>query len=151
MKQDNAASAMISVIMQEWQREFGFYCVVETLSEEDYNSRLASGDFEIAVQDLAGSTNSPAAYLQSFTQSGSGNYSGYASSEVSRLISAAERAASLDSSADLYKQAEQIVIDDAIFIPLYYKNEYFYINEDFADISYNPFNKTVDFTQAKAY
>ena len=151
MKQDSAASAMISVIMQEWQREFGFYCVVETLSEEDYNTRLAAGDFEIAVQDLAGSTNSPAAYLQSFTKSGSGNYSGYASSEVSRLISAAERAESLDSSADMYKQAEQIVIDDAIFIPLYYKNEYFYINEDFADISYNPFNKTVDFTQAKAY
>ncbi len=150
-RDDSAASAMISVIMQEWQREFGFYCVVETLSESDFNARLFSGDFEIAMQDLNGSTNSPAAYLQSFTKSGSGNYSGYSSSDVTRLVNSAQRAADLSASADLYKQAEQTIIDDAIFIPLYYKNEYFYINKNFADISYNPFNKTVDFTQAKAY
>lgn len=151
MKQDDAAASMISLIMQEWQREFGFYCVVETLSESDYNARLSSGDFEIAVQDLSGSTNSPAAYLQCFTRDGTGNYSGYSNSNVTQLVNSAQRAADLQSSADLYKQAEQAVIDDAIFIPLYYKNEYFYINKDFADISYNPFNKTVDFTQAKAY
>lgn len=150
-RDDSAASAMISVIMQEWQREFGFYCVVETLSESDFNARLSSGDFEIAMQDLNGSTNSPAAYLQSFTKSGSGNYSGYSSADVTRLVNSAQRAADLSASADLYKQAEQTIIDDAIFIPLYYKNEYFYINKNFADISYNPFNKTVDFTQAKAY
>lgn len=150
-RDDSAASAMISVIMQEWQREFGFYCVVETLSESDFNARLSSGDFEIAMQDLNGSTNSPAAYLQSFTKSSSGNYSGYSSADVTRLVNSAQRAADLSASADLYKQAEQTIIDDAIFIPLYYKNEYFYINKNFADISYNPFNKTVDFTQAKAY
>ena len=150
-RDDSAASAMISVIMQEWQREFGFYCVVETLSESDFNARLSSGDFEIAMQDLNGSTNSPAAYLQSFTKGGSENYSGYSSADVTRLVNSAQRAADLSASADLYKQAEQTIIDDAIFIPLYYKNEYFYINKDFADISYNPFNKTVDFTQAKAY
>lgn len=150
-RDDSAASAMISVIMQEWQREFGFYCVVETLSESDFNARLSSGDFEIAMQDLNGSTNSPAAYLQSFTKGGSGNYSGYSSANVTRLVNSAQRAADLSASADLYKQAEQMIIDDAIFIPLYYKNEYFYINKNFADISYNPFNKTVDFTQAKAY
>lgn len=150
-RNDSAAAAMISVIMQEWQREFGFYCVVETLSESDFNARISSGDYEIAVQDLTGSTNSPAAYLQSFTKGGSGNYSGYSSADVTRLVNSAQRAADLSASADLYKQAEQTIIDDAIFIPLYYKNEYFYINKDFADISYNPFNKTVDFTQAKAY
>ena len=151
MRDDSAAAAMISVIMQEWQREFGLYCVVETLSESDFNARLSSGDYEIAVQDLTGSTNSPSAYLQCFTKDGTGNYSGYSNSDVTRLINSAQRAADLQTSANLYRQAEQTVINDAIFIPLYYKNEYFYINKDFADISYNPFNKTVDFTQAKAY
>ncbi len=151
MRDDSTASSMISAVMQEWQREFGFYCVVETLTETEFSARLSSGDYEIAVQDLTGSTNSPSAYLNCFTKDGVGNYSGYSSADVTRLISSAERAADLQTGADLYKQAEQTIIDDAIFLPLYYKNEYFYINEDFADISYNPFNKTVDFTQAKAY
>lgn len=150
MREDKAASAMISLIMQEWQREFGFYCVVETLGEEEYNSRLAAGDYEIAVRELSGNVNSPSAYLQGFA-SGSGNYSGYVSSEVNMLMSRAERAEDLATSAELYARAEQIVLDDAAVIPLYYKNEYFYINKDFADIYYNPFNKTIDFTQGKAY
>ncbi|MGN1341285.1 MAG: peptide ABC transporter substrate-binding protein [Oscillospiraceae bacterium] len=151
MREDKAATAMISVIMQEWQREFGFYCVVETLTEEEYNSRLAAGDYEIAVRELSGNINSPAAYLQAFTTSGSGNYSGYGSSQVNLLMSRAERAADLSESAELYAKAEQMILDEAAVIPLYYKNEYFYINKDFADIFYNPFNKTIDFTQAKAY
>lgn len=150
MREDKAASAMISLIMQEWQREFGFYCVVETLGEEEYNSRLAAGDYEIAVRELSGNVNSPSAYLQGFA-SGSGNYSGYVSSEVNMLMSRAERAEDLATSAELYARAEQIVLNDAAVIPLYYKNEYFYINKDFADIYYNPFNKTIDFTQGKAY
>lgn len=150
-KEDDAAAAMISVIMQEWQREFGFYCVVETLDEQEYAARLSSGDYEIAVCDLTGSTNSPSAYLKCFTRGSSANYSGYFSPQADTLIGSAECAADLAESADLYGQAEQLIIDGAAFIPLYYKNEYFYINKDFADIYYNPFNKTVDFSQAKSY
>ena len=150
-KEDDAAAAMISVIMQEWQREFGFYCIVETLDEQEYTARLSSGDYEIAVCDLTGSTNSPSAYLKRFTRTDPDNHSGYFSPQADALISSAECAADLAKSAELYGQAEQLIIDGAAFIPLYYKNEYFYINEDFADIYYNPFNKTVDFSQAKSY
>ncbi len=151
MRENDAVSAMLSVIMQEWQREFGFYCVVEVLGESDFTARLSSGDYEIAVQELSGSVNSPAAYLQAFTSGGPGNYSGYRSADSDGLIKAAQRAADLEESASLYAKAEQSIINGAAFIPLYYKNEYFCIGEDYADIYYDPFNKTIDFTQAKAY
>ena len=151
MRENETASAMLSAIMQEWQREFGFYCVVEELSEADFSARLSSGDYEIAVQELSGSVNSPGAYLQAFTTDGAGNYSGYHSADSDGLIKAAQRAADLADSAKLYARAEQSIINGAAFIPLYYKNEYFCINKDFADIYYDPFNKTVDFTNAKAY
>lgn len=151
MRDNETAAAMLSVITQEWQREFGFYCVVEVLSESDFSARLSSGDYEIAVQELSGSVNSPAAYLQAFTSGGSGNYSGYRSADSDGLIKAAQRAADLGESAGLYAKAEQSIINGAAFIPLYYKNEYFCINKDYADIYYDPFNKTIDFTQAKSY
>lgn len=151
MRDNETAAAMLSVITQEWQREFGFYCVVEVLSESDFSARLSSGDYEIAVQELSGSVNSPGAYLQAFTSGGSGNYSGYRSADSDGLIKAAQRAADLGESAGLYAKAEQSIINGAAFIPLYYKNEYFCINKDYADIYYDPFNKTIDFTQAKAY
>ncbi len=149
-KDDSSAQA-VSYIMQEWQREFGFYCRVETLSEEMYRARLESGDFEIAVVDLTGSFNSPAAYLKSFTSQSSQNYGKFSDAEFNMLMESAETAADLQESAELYARAEKILIEKAAFVPLFYKNEFFFSEADTADIVYNPFTKTVNFSQAKQF
>lgn len=146
---DDSSSDAVAYIMQEWQKQLGFYCVVEVLSPADYNKRLQSGDFEIAVAELTGGYNSPEAYLKSFTRDSSGNYGGYYSAEFERILKQAGRAVELSESADMYVSAENLLLSEAAFIPLYYKNEYFFIGEDMWDIFYNPFTKTIDFSQAK--
>ncbi len=147
---DDTTAEAVSYIMQEWQRVFGFYCVVQQLSQEEYDKRLRDGDYEIAVLELTGGYNSPEAYLKPFTGSSSENYTGYTSVDFERLMTQAGRAVELSESADLYIQAEELLLNDAIFIPLCYKNEYFFIEEDSRDIYYNPFTKTVDFSEAKS-
>lgn len=144
-----AANTAVSYIMQEWQREFGFYCVVETLSENDFKKRLQSGDFELAVTELSGKYNSPAAYLEQFCTGNSENYIGYSDYEFDSLIKRAVEASDLEKSAEYFKQAEQQLIDSSAFLPLYYKNEYFFTGKKNVDIIYNPFSKTVNFTHAK--
>lgn len=145
---DTAAEA-VSYMMQEWQREFGFYCVVEVLGETEYASRLSKGDYEIAVTELTGSYNSPAAYMDYFRKSsGLGSFS---SAEFESLMNRAEECESMDESAELYRQAEQLLIDRGAFLPLYYKNEYFFTAEKCTDIFYNSFTKTIDFSQAKQF
>lgn len=145
---DTAAEA-VSYIMQEWQREFGFYCVVEVLGETEYAARLESGDYEIAVAELTGSYNSPAAYMDHFRKNTA--LGGFSSAEFESLMNKAEECESMSESAELYRHAEQLLIDRAAFVPLYYKNEYFFVGEDCADIYYNSFTKTVDFSQAKQF
>ncbi len=145
----DAAKSAVSYIMQEWQREFGFYCVVEELESAEFSKRLQSGDFEMAVTELTGSYNSPDAYLEQFREGNSANYSSYSDSEFEAIMSRANQASDVSESVKLFKQAEQMLIDKAAFIPLYYKNEYFFIAEDAYDIVFNPFTKTVDFTTAK--
>ncbi len=51
---------------------------------------------------------------------------------------------------ELYKQkqAESVLLEKAGFVPLYYKNEYFYTDGDSEGIIYSPFTKTVDFSGA---
>lgn len=151
MKEDANSQAALSQLTQQWQSVLNFYCVIETLPEADFNARLASGDFELAVTDISGSVNSPAAYLQCFKAGAENNFSGFADNKFNMLFAGAQRAADLSKSAELYAQAERLVLEQAVFIPLYYRNEYFLMNKDFADIYYNPFNKTVDFSQAKVY
>ena len=148
---DESAAQAVSWLMQEWQREFGFYCVVETLSDGEYRARLLSGDFEAAVIDLSGSYNSPEAYLEAFSRKNAANYGGFADPQFEALLNRAQTALDLADSAELYAQAEQLLMDSAAFVPLYYKNEYFYTAKDCADIVYNPFTKRVYFSQAKKF
>lgn len=148
---NSVAETAVSYVMQEWQREFGFYCVVENLPENEFRERFNSGDYDIAVVELSGKYNSPSAYLEQFSSSNTANCTGFSDSGFETLLKQAEETAELSESAELYKKAEQALIDMAAFVPLYYKNEYFFTVEGSTDIVYNPFSKTVDFRLAKMF
>lgn len=146
---DSAAQTAVSYIMQEWQRELGFYCKVETLSETEYARALKNGDFDIAVLELSGKYNSPSAYLGQFSRGSSDNFTGFYNAEFENFLDRAESAKDSQKSAEMFHKAEQTLIDRCAFYPLYYKNEYFFTSKKARDIIYNPFTKTVNFTQAK--
>ena len=146
---DSAATTAVSYIMQEWQRELGFYCKVETLSESEYKKALENGDFDIAVLELSGKYNSPDAYLTQFSRGSSENYTHFYNAELENYLERAANASDPAQSADLYLKAEQTLVDRCAFFPLYYKNEYFFTSKKSEDIIYNPFSKTVNFTTAK--
>lgn len=145
---DDTMLDAVSYIMQEWQKYLGFYCKIEVLPEEEYNKRLSSGDYELAVMELSGGYNSPEAYLKPFTRNGE-NHTGYFDVAFEKLIKQASTAVELSDSADLYIEAEKLLLDNAGFVPLCYKNEYFFITEEASDIYYNPYTKTIDFSEAK--
>ncbi len=146
---DESAVDAVSSVMQQWQKELGFYCTMEVLPHDEYLKRLQSGDYEIAVTELVGGYNSPEAYLKPFTRDSSENYSGYGNMEFEKLMKQASRAVELSESADMYVEAEKTILSEAAFVPLFYKNEYFFIGEEIWDIYYNPFTKTIDFSKAK--
>lgn len=148
---NSVAETAISYVMQEWQREFGFYCVVDRLEADEYSAALESGDYDVAVMELTGKFNSPSAYLEQFVSDNNMNYSNYSDSGYDETIKQAAETAELSDSAKKYFEAEQRLIDKAAFVPLYCKNEYFFIRENAADIVYDPFSKTVDFTLAKLF
>lgn len=138
----------VSYILQEWQKDFGFYCVVEILSESELEKRVVNSDYEFALVKLTGSYNSPAAYLEAFERSSADNHGRYADTAFEKLMSSAKITKTLTESSELYKQAEQFIIDDAAFIPLFYQTEYFITDKDSLNLAYNPFTKTVNYTKA---
>lgn len=146
---DDFSQTAVSYIMQDWQREAGFYCVLERLSESEYRRRLESGDYEIALYKLTGKYDSPAAYLEQFCYNNAGNYAGYSNSKYDFLLYQAQTAADYDDSAELYAKAEQTLIDECGFVPIYYENIYFFRQKDVEDVYYNPLTGAIDFTQGK--
>ena len=85
---------------------------------------LAEGDFEIQICRWAAGTEDMDEIIYGSLHTDSigspGNWSFYSNSELDDLISQA--AGELDSSTrqDLYKQAIDIYLADAVYIPLYY-------------------------------
>lgn len=137
-KSDDAHTAA-QYITQEWQ-SLGFYCQLEELSESEFNSRIAEGTYEMAITELSGGYDSPEAYLGQLN-------AGENKEALDLLLSSAYL--SKDGGADIYRKAEQLIIDNCAFIPIYYKNEFFITEKDVSDVIYDPFTKTIDFTRGK--
>lgn len=144
------AETAVSYILQEWQRVFGFYCTLKVLDEDDYLDCLQSGDYDAAILELRGGSNSPDAYLRQFAENGSIDI-GYSDPEYNDLLNSAVGASEGAKSKDLYIDAEQYLIDNSIFVPLYYKNEYFFTSKKVKDVIYDPFTKMVNFSIAKYF
>ena len=115
---DSVAKTAVSYVMQEWQREFGFYCDVEQLDDEEYSARLDSGDYDIAVIELSGKYNSPSAYLEQFSADNYENHSHYSDSVFEEILKQAKETAELSDSAKKYLDAEQELINKAAFVPV---------------------------------
>lgn len=137
-KSDDANTAA-QYITQEWQ-SLGFYCQLEELSESEYNRRIAEGSYEMAITELSGGYDSPEAYLGKLN-------AGEHKEELDALLGSAYL--SKDGGAEIYQNAEQLIIDNCVFIPIYYKNEFFITEKDVSDVIYDPFTKTIDFTRGK--
>ena len=139
----------ISRISQRWQADLGFYCSIKTLAEDEFLEALYTGDFDIAMTKLTGEYNSPDAYLSLFGLRM--NCSPYPEYEYKNILSEARRASDSARSANLYRQAENILLEQAVFMPVCYQTELFFYNKKCEGLVYNPFTGTINYKQAKYF
>jgi oligopeptide transport system substrate-binding protein len=141
----------LKYITQQWQNGLGFFCGLEVVPDGEYRSRILSGDYEIAVLEISGTYNSPEAILNNFKTSNSSNIIRYSNPEFDRIMDESGRSKSLNECVKLYSQAEKLVIDDAVYTPLFYEKEYFIYRKTIEGIGFNPFTKQIDFCGAKNF
>jgi len=116
---DPAVAEYVGFITQQWQ-EAAFFCRVET---ENYEKRLASGDYDLAVKKITAAYNSPEAILEQFGRSGE------------NLLE--------------FKQAETEILENAEFIPICFPTEYFCYGKNVSGLVYDSFSGTVNFREGK--
>lgn len=149
MPEDKDMLYAVGIILQEWQKNFGFYCNIEQLPLQRLNDRIASGDYSFALTKITADFNSPSSYLSVFESSSSKNFTGYKNEEFDITLKEAMQASNLDASAELYKQAEIIIMNDGVYIPLFFQSEFLFTSKKASDIEYNPFNSTIYFKNSK--
>ena len=127
-------------LSQIWQRDLRVYLTVEVLPQAEYDARLQSGDFECAIYRLSGEYNSPGSVLSAME----GGLYGCSDPAYGELLARAGEAEGSEAAA-LWLQAEQMLFDQCLFLPLYRQSEYFLLNTGISGVTYDFYSRTPDF------
>lgn len=146
---NDTAFEYLSRILQQWQSNIGFFCVIQPLTEYDFTRAVTSGDFDIAFIKITGEYNSPDAYLSRFGHNARSRPSHLR--EHLTLLEEAGLTTDMQKSAELYAQAEKTLINQAVFVPVCFQTEMFFYNRRSRDLLYNPFTGTIHFREAKYF
>lgn len=143
---DEEIGESLGGILQQWQAKLGFYCSISYVSESEYDEKIASGDYTLALTRINGDYNRPEAYLRQFTDSGY-KYSAM-DDTYSALLQQATQAKDAKEEYELCVSAEKQLITDGRFIPVAYVTEYFISTKNCDGIVYDPFTGQIDYRKA---
>jgi peptide/nickel transport system substrate-binding protein len=113
-----------SVVVQEQLRQAGIEAEIIPEENATYIDRFFGGDFDIAVMGASGYMDPNEWLEQSLATGGPNNAAGYSNPALDELIAAGLVEQDRAARADIYQQAQQIVIDDAPWISLYISSTY---------------------------
>ncbi len=136
-------------ICQEWQNLFGYYIGIESVTPEEFDSRIAAGEYSIALYRVTGTRNSCRSVLETFEKQAA--LFPMESDTFRNTMAAIDDASLLSDAAALCYDAEAAIIAENLFIPLFYKNSYLYFSSENRDLSFDPFTGAFDFRSAKHF
>lgn len=113
-----------SVVVQEQLRQVGIESEVTPEENATYIERFFGGDFDIAVMGASGYMDPNEWLEQSLATDGPNNAAGYSNPALDELVAAGLVEQDMTARAEIYQQAQQIVIDDAPWISLYTSSTY---------------------------
>ncbi|MBR2087699.1 MAG: peptide ABC transporter substrate-binding protein [Oscillospiraceae bacterium] len=132
---------------QNWQELFGYYIGIETVSPDEYRSRLAAGDYSIALYAVTPEYDGCYAAMKAYADRA--ELFGLENRYFGKLVEGLARPVNLADAASLCAEAEKTLIGTYMFIPLFYKNRYLIATAGNKDIVFDPFTGTADFIGAK--
>ena len=142
------AAVVVQKILQLWQKDLGVYLKTEILPQSEYQQRLKSGDFSCAVVAISGSSSSPTSVLKQFeTDSSTGYCCGL--SEYDNILAKAAKQSSISDAVGCYKQAESLLLNDGVFIPMYYQQDYFLTQSNIENLLFDDAGGTLYFQYTK--
>ncbi len=137
------------LVTQNWQSLFGFYIGIEEVPEDEYYSRLESGEYVMAMYPLSGEYNDPLAVFEEYQKNI--NYYGAEDASLSSIIDDISKLENYNTGVELYLDAEKKILNSFDFIPVFYKMEHQILDMGNHDIVFDPFSKQLFFRYAKYY
>ncbi|MPZ97799.1 MAG: hypothetical protein GEU80_00450 [Dehalococcoidia bacterium] len=104
---------------QQWEQNLGISVTINALEGAAYGAERAAGNFQVIMGGWGADYPDPHNWMPLF-RTGSGlNAGNYSNAEYDELVDAAEVELDQDERLSLYQQAQEILMADAPFAPLY--------------------------------
>ncbi len=144
---ETADSGDLHLLSQIWQDTLGIYIGIEDVTAEEFNKRIADGNYTIALYPLKGDIGSGISVIGKFEKidclkSAAGN-----ASFTEDIL----RCADISSLVESYTSAEKTITGGYGFIPLFYKNAYLISSNDNESLIYDPFTGSIDYRLAQNF
>ncbi len=136
-------------LLQSLNSTLGLHLSIEEVSEADYTERLAKGDYTIALCAVTGENYEASSVFR--TLLGNAAVGCTHKEAVTALLEQAAEQKNLADCVELYRRAEEEILADNCFIPLFYKQRYLFCKSGVSDVLFNPFTGQVQFTEAKYF
>lgn len=140
-------SRYLHVLSQHWQDSLGIYIGIEDLTSKEFNERIESGDYSIALYPVKGDFNSGLAVLDKFRTTDCLKHAAGEDFNTDDVL----KSSSVTELVNSYTAAEKGILDKFGFVPLFYKSTYLVAKDTNEDIIYDPFTGSIDYRIAKNY
>lgn len=141
-------SEYFSYPSQTLQKELALFINIEEVEEIDYNLRLSSGDFDIALYKLFSVDNSATSIFSRFKSESDKNFVSYNNEEYDTLVDDTNAQTQKQKIISGYVAAEKMLADDAVFIPMFYSTDYFVTSKNTKGIVRNKQTGLLNFKSA---
>lgn len=137
-------------LIQGWQSAMGisFNISVEVLDETELNSRVSSGDYQIALANITFTGSTAYNALSIFTTDSPDNVFNFDSNDFNDIMSEAKNSTTVVDMANSLTQAEQYLISNAVIVPLFEENIYYGLGSNVSGVYFNSTGEIVTFKYA---
>ena len=125
----------IGSVLQQWQKNFGVYCMISELPYNDYIAAIESGDYDVAMVKLTGCD--ALSYLFCFSSVSAKNYAGVNSRKLDDILNSVLTSDNDSAAARYCLEAEQFVLDNCWFAPLCFETGYIFCANGVSGVWYD--------------
>jgi oligopeptide transport system substrate-binding protein len=132
-----AISSYLEAIVNEWRQNLGVEVTVRQIDPERFLYHMEDELDEMYDTGWIADYPHPQDFLETlFASNAQNNYGGYSNLEVDALLEKADVEPDSAKSLTVYQQAEQILVDDAACLPLWFGKNYVLVKPNVK--GYNP-------------
>ncbi len=133
---NESAKKQAEVVQEMWTKALGINVQIEQITYAEVLTRHGTGDFEIAWGGWGSDYDDAYSYLELFKSDSAYNYSNYANAEVDELLNGSQTETDPAKRSEMLHQAEQIIIDEAAFLPQAEREVYYLMDEDVTGVEF---------------